>query len=177
MSRLGKKPIALGDKVEASVASGVFTIKGPLGTLTRTFPDVVEIVVANGEVTTKLLSNNPDSLPLWGTVSSHIKNMVQGVSKGFEEKLLIEGIGYKGEVKGDSIVMSLGFSHPVNVPIAPGLKVTIDKNIITIKGVDRELVSQFAANIRAMKKPEPYKGKGIMYVGEHIRRKQGKKTV
>lgn len=177
MSRLGKKPIVLGDKVEANIASGVFTVKGPLGTLTRAFPDVIEVAIANGEVTTKLLSNNPDSLPLWGTVSAHIKNMIQGVSKGFEEKLLIEGIGFKGEVRGEAIVMSLGFSHPVNVSVPQGLKVTIDKNIITIKGVDRELVSQFAANVRALKKPEPYKGKGIMYVGEHIRRKQGKKTV
>lgn len=177
MSRLGKKPIVLGNKVEASITSGALTVKGPLGSLSRVFPPVVEVAVANGEVTTKLVSNNPESLPLWGTVASHIKNMVEGVTKGFEEKLLIEGIGYKADVKGESLVMSLGFSHPVNVAVPSGLKITVDKNIITIKGIDRELVSRFAANIRAMKKPEPYKGKGIMYVGEKIRRKQGKKTV
>ena len=113
---------------------------------------------------------------LWGTYSSHIQNMVKGVATPFAKKLILEGIGYKSEVKGSNLVMALGFSHQVIVPVPEGLKVTAEKNIITTTGADKELVGSFAAKVRSLKKPEPYKGKGMRYEGEVIKRKQGKKT-
>ncbi|HEY6019370.1 MAG TPA: 50S ribosomal protein L6, partial [Candidatus Paceibacterota bacterium] len=111
-----------------------------------------------------------------GTVAAHIKNMISGVNAGFTKKLLVEGVGYKWEVKGKQLQLALGFSHPVLVDIPEGLTVVADKGTLTITGIDTEKVGQFAANIRALKKPEPYKGKGIRYEGEVIRRKQGKKA-
>jgi large subunit ribosomal protein L6 len=114
---------------------------------------------------------------LWGTFNSHISNMVAGVNKAFEKKLILEGIGFKSEVRGDKIVFALGFSHSVEVVIPATLKVTADKNNITISGADKEEVGSFAAKLRSLKKPEPYKGKGMRYSDEIIRRKQGKKSV
>ncbi|MEK7068361.1 MAG: 50S ribosomal protein L6, partial [Patescibacteria group bacterium] len=113
---------------------------------------------------------------LVGTYASHIRNMLQGVTAGFTKKLLVEGVGFKWDVQGKTVNLALGFSHPVKVAIPEGLTVTADKGALTIVGFDKELVGQFAANIRALKKPEPYKGKGIRYEGEVIRRKQGKKA-
>jgi large subunit ribosomal protein L6 len=118
-----------------------------------------------------------ESRALWGTYGSHIANMVAGVNKPFEKKLILEGIGYKSEVKGDKIVFALGFSHPVEVLIPSGIKVTAEKNNITVSGIDKEEVGKFTANIRALKKPEPYKGKGMRYADEVVKRKQGKKSV
>lgn len=177
MSRIGKKPIKLEGKTTATLAGDVLTVTGPNGTISRTFKPEITITIADGQVSLEPKKKTLETNALWGTYASHIENMVTGVNTPFKEVLVIEGIGYKAEVKGDKIVFSLGFSHLVNVPIPTGLKVTSDKNIITIVGIDKEQVGQFTANIRALKKPEPYKGKGIMYQGEVIRRKQGKKTV
>ena len=113
---------------------------------------------------------------LWGTYASHIENVIKGVNDAYTKKLIIEGIGYKADVEGTDLVLALGFSHPIKVSIPPSLKVTSEKGIITVTGVSKEEVGQFAANIRAFKKPEPYKGKGIHYEDEVIRRKQGKKS-
>lgn len=176
MSRLAKKPVQLPEKTSATYADGVITITGPLGSLSRTFSTDGVMIAVEGNTVTISAKNTEVVDPIVGTVASHIRNMVAGVNKAFEEKLQIEGIGYKAEVKGDKIVLSLGFSHQVPVEIPKTLKVTVDKNIITTSGINKEEVSQFAAQIRALKKPEPYKGKGIMYVGEVIRRKQGKKA-
>jgi len=114
---------------------------------------------------------------LWGTMASHIVNMLKGVNQVFEKKLIIEGVGFKSEVKGDKLVLSLGFSHLVELDIPRGLVVKAEKNNITVTGIDKELVGQWTATVRAKKKPEPYKGKGIRYAGEVVRRKQGKKSV
>ena len=137
---------------------------------------VIEVIVDGNSVALKPKKETLESRALWGTYASHISNMVSGVNKPFEKKLILEGIGYKSEVRGDKIVFALGFSHPVEVSIPSGLKVTAEKNNITVSGSDKELVGLFAANLRALKKPEPYKGKGMRYDGEVIARKQGKKS-
>ena len=177
MSRIAKKPIAIPEKTDVSFAAGVLTVKGPLGELKKTLRPDIEVKVENKEVTLTPVRNSLDVLALWGTYASHLRNMMAGVHTAFVKKLIVEGIGYKSDVKGKELVMALGFSHPVNMIIPEGLKVTAEKNIITISGMDCELVGLFAAQVRGMKKPEPYKGKGIRYEGEVIRRKQGKKSV
>ena len=139
---------------------------------------ICKLVNINVLAVSVALKNEGDDLsPLWGTYASHIINMLEGVTKGFVKKLEIQGIGFKAEVKGDSMVMNLGFSHSVSLPIPKGLKVTSDKGLITIEGVSKESVGAFAAKLRDQKKPEPYKGKGVRYEGEHVQMKQGKKTV
>src|SRR3989344_5529161 len=155
MSRVGKKVIAIPPKTEVSMSGYVLTVKGPLGTLTK-------------KITL-------ETKALWGTYASHIMNMIKGVSTPFVKKLIVEGIGFKSEVKGKNLVLALGFSHPVNVLIPETLKVTAEKNVIIATGIDKEVVGEFMASVRALKKPEPYKGKGIRYEGEVVKRKQEKK--
>lgn len=176
MSRIGKKVIAIPAKTEVSYSAGLFTVKGPLGTLTKKFKPEIEITVGEKEITLVPKKITLENRALWGTYASHIMNMVNGVTTPFVKKLILEGIGYKSEVKGSNLVLALGFSHLVNVPIPEGLKVTAEKNLITATGIDKEVVGEFAANIRSLKKPEPYKGKGMRYEGEVVKRKQGKKT-
>lgn len=180
MSRIGKQPIVLPAKVEASLNDGVLTVKGPLGELKREFKNTIAITVEGNEIKLspagKNTRENSALNPLWGTYAAHIRNMVTGVTTGFTKELIIEGIGFKVAVQGDNLVLELGFSHPVKMPIPAGLKVTVEKGNMTIKGNDLEILGQFAASVRALKPTEPYKGKGIRYVGEHILRKQGKKT-
>lgn len=177
MSRIAKKPIIIPEKTEATCASGVLTIKGPLGELKKDIRSEIEIKIENGSITLIPKSHDLDSLALWGTYASHIRNMLEGVNKLYEKKLIVEGIGFKADVKGNEIYLALGFSHPVVRPIPAGLKVVSEKNIITVTGIDIEKVGQFVSQIRSLKKPEPYKGKGIRYSDEVIRRKQGKKSV
>ena len=177
MSRIAKKPIAIPAKTEVSYSSGVLTVKGPLGEIKKSFNSDISIKVENNEITLTPTRQSLDVLALWGTYASHIRNMLEGVNKAFEKKLIVEGIGFKSDIKGKEIHLALGFSHPVVRPIPEGLKVTAEKNVITVSGIDSEAVGQFTAKIRALKKPEPYKGKGIRYSDEVIRRKQGKKSV
>lgn len=177
MSRIGKQLITIPAGVTATLAGGEFTAKGPLGTLTRRFNPEIEITLKGEEITLQPKMLNVDTRALWGTYASHIHNMVQGVKDGFSRKLLIEGIGYKANLVGEKLVFNLGLSHQVELPIPAGLKVTVDKNVaLTIIGADKELVGQFASTIRMLKPPEPYKGKGIRYEGEVVRRKEGKKA-
>lgn len=177
MSRIAKKGIILNEKTEASVNGGDFVVKGPKGTLSRYFLPEVEIRLDGKEISLNLLKDNNQTKALWGTYASHIKNMVKGVNDGFEKKLILEGVGFKSQVSGKKLVLALGFSHPVEFLIPDNLNVTAEKNIITISGIDKESVGGFAAKIRSLKKPEPYKGKGFRYENEVIRRKQGKKNV
>ena len=174
MSRVGKKPIIIPEKTEVKFDGHVMSVKGPLGTITRVFRPDVNIKVTPQAV--EVSAGRPDAFPLWGTYASHIRNMIKGVHTAYVKKLVVEGIGFKSDVKGAELVMSLGFSHPVKVAIPAGLTVTADKNVITITGVDKELVGRFTSEVRSNKKPEPYKGKGIRYENEVVRRKQGKKT-
>lgn len=176
MSRVGKQQLQIPDKTEVSYEGGVFRVKGPLGTLEKPFKDAVAITIENGVVTFAQKGNDPFSKAIWGTYASHVKNMLAGVNAPYVKKLILEGVGFKSEVKGKELHLALGFSHPVIVKIPEGLTVTAEKNLVTISGIDKELVGEFAASTRARKKPEPYKGKGFRYDNEVIRRKQGKKT-
>lgn len=176
MSRIGKKIINIPEKVEISLVGRTLTVKGPLGTLARDFKPVIEIKINGQEITLNPTKNDVETRSLWGTYSSHISNMIEGVTKGFEKKMSIEGVGYKVNISGNKVVMDLGLSHSVEVVIPEGIKAVSEKNNFSFSGIDKELVGQFSAKIRAYKKTEPYKGKGIRYVGEYIRRKQGKKS-
>lgn len=178
MSRIGKQLINLSAGVEAEINAGEVAIKGPKGRLTlKTHPAVT--VVQEGP-TLKVFVNNPEEKKersLWGLFASLLKNMVIGVTQGYEKKLEMSGIGFKAEIKEKNLVLNIGFSHPVNFSIPEGLEITVEKEFITVKGIDKQLVGETAAQIRALKKPEPYQGKGIKYVGEVIRRKAGKTAV
>ena len=174
MSRVAKKPIIIPEKTTVTVAPGKVTVKGPLGEMTRDFKPGISFKVENGAI--QVTQQRPEDYMLVGTYASHVKNMIKGVNQGFTKKLIIEGIGFKSDVKGAKLDLSLGFSHPISVEIPKDLKVTAEKNVITVTGVSNEAVGEFAAKVRALKKPEPYKGKGIRYDGEVIRRKQGKKA-
>ena len=181
MSRIGKQEINIpaGVKVTISASSlgNIVTVVGPKGTLTKSFRDDITITIAEKVINLTIQRNDKFSKSLWGTYASHLKNMIAGVQTPYQKKLILEGVGFKSEVKGKEFHFALGFSHPVIVKIPDTITATADKNNITISGADKELVGSFTAAIRALKKPEPYKGKGIRYEGEVIRRKQGKKTV
>lgn len=177
MSRIGKKGIAIPEKTEVTVVDGLVTVKGPLGELSRKVRDDVAVTVENGLVSLAPKTDELEAIALWGTFASHINNMVMGVNKFFEVKLELQGIGFKVEVKGETVVLALGFSHPVEVSIPEGIKILAEKNIITVSGIDKDKVGEFAARLRSLKKPEPYKGKGMRYAGEVIKIKQGKKSV
>lgn len=177
MSRLGKQSIVIPAGVDVKKDHGTITVKGPLGELRRVFADTIEITVANGEITTKPVVDTQETKALWGTYAAHLRNMIRGVTEGFQKKLIIEGVGYKAELSGANMVLSLGFSHKINKAVPQGVKAVVEKGVVTLTGTDKEVVGQFAADIRAHKKPEPYKGKGIRYEGEVVRRKQGKRSV
>ncbi len=177
MSRIAKKPILIPEKTDVSFASGILTVKGPLGEIKKSLRSEIDVKIDGGQISLIPERQSLDILALWGTYASHIRNMIEGVHKAFEKKLIVEGIGFKSDVKGTELHLALGFSHPVVKKIPEGLKVTAEKNIITVSGIDIEKVGQFVAQVRALKKPEPYKGKGIRYSDETIRRKQGKKSV
>jgi large subunit ribosomal protein L6 len=176
MSRLGKQHLVIPTNTTVSVVGDKVTVKGPLGELVRVFRPEVSIMVEGDHVKFEPTNNSKFAKSLWGTVASHVGNMIDGVNKPFVKELLVEGVGFKSEVSGNELVMSLGFSHQVRLPIPSTLKVTAEKNVITISGNNIEDVGQFAAFVRKHKKPEPYKGKGIRYRNEVIRRKEGKKS-
>lgn len=176
MSRTGKKPIKIPEKTEVKVSGNVLSVKGPLGELKKNFDSNIVVSINGGEITVKPAREDASLSVAWGTTVSHIKNMLAGVNKNYEKKLIIEGIGFKADIKGKEIVFGLGFSHPVKLAIPDGLKVVSDKTGVTVTGINKEVVGEFTAKIRSLKKPEPYKGKGIRYDTEVIRRKEGKKT-
>ena len=159
MSRIGKQQINIPEKTEVKVSDGQVFVKGPLGDLTLKIRPEITVKVENNLVTTTPNSDTVFVRSLWGTYSSHILNMVNGVNKPFEKKLVVEGVGFKANVKGKDLVMNLGFSHEVLIKIPDDLNVVAEKNIITVSGIDKEKVGRFSADIRARKKPEPYKGK------------------
>lgn len=175
MSRIGKKPIIIPAGTEATLSANVLTVKGPKGTLSFTHRREVgvtvgEEVVVNKIGTTKLAS------ALWGTTAKLIANMFEGVTTGFTKQLELNGVGYRMNLQGNKLVMALGFSHPVEMIVPEGVEAKIENNVITISGIDRQAVGQFAAVIKKRKPVEPYKGKGFRYVGEIVRRKEGKRA-
>lgn len=178
MSRIGKQIIGIPQGTDVLFEGSRMTVRGPLATLTRDIPrGVILEKTADGVVVTPA-NNSKSSRSLWGTFASHVKNMVHGVQKPYEKKLILEGVGYKVELKGnDVLVLRVGFSHPVEVSAPTGITIAVEKNIITVTGSDKELVGSFTARIRKIKPPEPYKGKGMRYENEVVRRKQGKKAV
>jgi large subunit ribosomal protein L6 len=177
MSRLGKQPITIPEKTDITVTADSISVKGPLGALERPLRSEVKVEVKDGEVTVTPTKNSKLARALWGTYSAHINNMVRGVNKPFEKKLVVEGVGYRAEAQGNKIVLNVGYSHPVELVAPEGVELLVEKNNITVKGINKDDVGEFAANIRATRKPEPYKGKGIRYENEVVRRKQGKKAV
>lgn len=176
MSRIAKKPIIIPNGVNVSYEAGVFAVKGPLGSLSKNFRPEINIAIKDKEIEVTQGGKSVLAKALLGTYASHIKNMIKGVTEGFEKKLMIEGVGLRYNLVGDKVKLDLGFSHPVEKSIPAGLKVVIEKNLMSVSGIDKELVGEFSAKIRSLKKTEPYKGKGIRYVGEFVRRKQGKKA-
>lgn len=177
MSRLGKQPIAIPSGVEITFASGVLTVKGPKGTLSQAVRDLVSVVIENNTVAFAPAKDTLQARALWGTYAAIARNLIEGVTTGFKKVLEIEGVGYRAEAQGQKLTMSLGFSHPIVIEVPQGITAAVEKGVITITGADKHAVGQFAANVRKVKKPEPYKGKGIRYQGEYIIRKQGKKAV
>lgn len=177
MSRLGKQPVEVPSGVTVEVAEGVLKVKGSKGQLEKKLPPEVAVTVEGNVVTVSKTKETKQARALWGTIAAHLNNMIAGVTEGFKKELEIEGVGYRAEAQGNKIKLNVGFSHPVELTAPAGVEISVEKSLITVSGIDKEVVGQFAANIRKVKKPEPYKGKGIHYVGEYIIRKQGKKGV
>lgn len=176
MSRLATKPLPT-NKADVSVSGSTLTVKGPKGTLTKEVHPGVRVSVDGSGVSVSPTNNSRLAKALVGTYASHVKNMIRGVETPYIKKLVLDGVGYRMEVKGNALVLTVGFSHPVSLPIPSEIKATVDKNVLTLESINKESVGQFAANVRRVKPPEPYLGKGIHYEGEVIRRKQGKKAV
>lgn len=177
MSRLGKLPVTIPSGVTVTQENGVLTVKGPKAELSRPVRKDVEIVVEGTTITLTPKQDSDLAPALWGTYAAHVRNMITGVTDGFTRVLQIEGVGYRAAVQGRELVLNMGFSHPVNMTIPEGIEAEVQKSDIILKGPDKEALGQFAADVRKVKKPEPYKGKGIRYQGEYINRKQGKKAV
>jgi large subunit ribosomal protein L6 len=176
MSRLGKKAFTIPQGVTVKCEEGVLTVTGPKGTLSRPVRKEVTVTIGEGEVTFTPQVGSMLAAKLWGTYAAHLINMATGVTTGYTRILELEGVGYRAEVKGKQLVLSVGFSHPVPLDIPEGISAVVEKGVITLSGNDKDQLGQFAANVRKVRKPEPYKGKGIRYRGEFIIRKQGKKA-
>jgi large subunit ribosomal protein L6 len=175
MSRIGKKPIEIPDKVRISRDRSTVKVEGPRGSLSVQIPQGVEVVADHGTIEVRRLSNGRKERSYHGLVRTLVANMVTGVSTGFEKGLEISGVGYRAEKSGDILRLLLGYSGPVEYHIPEGIDIRVDKQVnIVVSGIDRQLVGRVAAEIRDLKKPEPYKGKGIRYAGEQVRRKVGK---
>ncbi|KAA0948607.1 50S ribosomal protein L6 [Sporosarcina sp. ANT_H38] len=176
MSRIGKKPIEVPENVTVTIAEGNFvTVKGPKGELTNTFNTDIKIEQENNVITLIRPSESKDHRSIHGTTRSLIANMVIGVSQGFERKLELVGVGYRASLQGSKLVLNIGFSHPVEFTPEEGIEVEVPANTkITVRGINKERVGALASNIRKVRPPEPYKGKGIRYEGEIVRRKEGK---
>lgn len=177
MSRIGKKPINLPAGVSAKKEGAFITVSGPKGELKKEINLLlVSVELTDNNIEIKSVNESQEAKILWGTTAAHLKNMIRGVSEGYAKSLEIEGIGFRAEVRDGKLVLNLGFSHPVFVEHLPGINFQVVKNIITVSGIDKEKVGEMASRIKALKKPDPYKGKGIRYQGEVVLRKAGKKA-
>ncbi len=179
MSKIGKKPIQIPNGVEAKFDSGLLSLKGPKGSLQKNIPSFLDLVI-NGEISIKPKNDSQNSkevMALWGLTRALVNNMIKGITEGFEKVLEFQGVGYKAVTKGDELELGLGYSHPVKVKAPQGIEFKVEKNTIRISGIDKDLVGKVAADIRTKREPEPYKGSGIRYQGEIIKRKAGKKAV
>lgn len=176
MSRIGKNPILIPKDVEVKIENQEVTVKGPKGELSREVRPEIKVSQKDGKIFVLPQRETKKTKAFWGLTRSLVANMVQGVSEGFEKKLRLKGLGFKAEVKDNILVLRVGFSHPVSVKTPEGIKFSMEGNIVTVSGIDKEKVSQTAASIRKIRKPEPYKGIGIRYIDEVVRRKPGKRV-
>lgn len=174
MSRIGKQPIPIPDKVKVSIKDRSITVEGPKGKLGFEIDPVITVNVDGNEIVVTRPNDSRRNRAFHGLTRALIANMVRGVSNGFEKKLEIQGVGYRAAKQGAALNFQLGYSHPILFEPPAGIELAVDRNIVTVAGIDKQAVGQVAAQIRALRKPEPYKGKGIRYLGEHVRRKAGK---
>mgnify|MGYP001602707216 CR=1 FL=1 len=176
MSRIGKQPVSIPKGVQVNITGATVSVKGPKGELQRAFSSQITIEMKDGQLVVTRPSDAKTIRALHGTTRALLRNMVVGVSEGFTKSLQIEGVGYRAELKGKQLVMALGYSHPVEVDPPAGISFAVDEKtkIVTVSGIDKELVGQVTSDIRNWRPPEPYKGKGLRYVGERVRRKAGK---
>lgn len=177
MSRIGKKNILIPTGVEIKVDNGFVKVKGPKGEVSRPLRPEMDVEISNGILSVAPRTSSRETSSLWGLTRALLANDIRGVSEGYAKKMEIEGIGYKSVVEGNSLVLNVGFTHPIKVEAPEGVKFSVEKNVITISGVDKEKITQIASRIKKVRPPEPYKGKGIHYQGEIIRRKLGKRAV
>ncbi len=177
MSRIGRKPIPVPAGVEVSIAPGRVAVRGPLGALEQAVPQRMSIEQADGELLVSRPTDRGPDRALHGLTRTLLANMVEGVTKGFERRLEIQGVGYRAQLKGSDLELALGFSHPVPVKAPDGIEFEVPQpTIVVVKGIDKQQVGQVAAEIRSLRPPEPYKGKGVRYAGEYVRRKIGKRA-
>jgi len=176
MSRIGKKPVEIPKGVEVKIDKNIITAKGPKGNLSLEIHPRIKVVLEDGKIVLKRPTDEKQDKALHGTMRSLISNMIEGVSKGYEKVLEIFGVGYRAQLQGNRLIFSLGYSHPVEFQLPDGIKATVDQKqtTITLSSADKHLLGQIAANIRALRPPDPYKGKGIRYADEHLKLKPGK---
>jgi large subunit ribosomal protein L6 len=175
MSRIGKRPIPIPEKVSITIAGQTVSVKGPKGELSRTLVPEVTVEEEGGTVLVKIPEDNRIAQQRHGLSRTLVANMVEGVSQGFQKRLEIQGVGYRAQMQGNNLVLSMGYSHPVTIEPPAGIQITVENNTnVIVSGIDKEIVGNIAASIRAIRPPEPYKGKGIRYSGEFVRRKVGK---
>lgn len=178
MSRVGKKLIDIPSGVSVQVNGNHIQVVGPKGNLELMIQHPIEVQVADSQlvVVPSASSKISEITKFWGLYRALIQNLITGVSQGYEKKLQVEGVGYRVSLQGTKLVMALGYSHPVEIEAPKGITFSVEKNVVTVSGIDKQLVGQIAANIRSKREPEPYKGKGVRYVGEYVRMKEGKKA-
>ena len=177
MSHIGKRKINIPDNVDFKIEANIVKVKGPKGEISVGIPPVLEFKLEAKEFSLFPKSEENKTRAAWGLTNALISNAVKGAVNGFSRQLEIKGVGYRASVQGNKLILLLGFSHPMEITAPSGIAFNVEKNIITISGIDKQLVGEIAAKIRDMKKPEPYKGKGIRYVGEYVRQKAGKKAI
>ena len=176
MSRIGKKPVTIPDKVEVTLSANVLTVKGTKGTLTFPHHYEVAIKIEEGKVLVEKKGVTKRAQALWGTTAKLIQNMIEGVTTGFTKQLELNGVGYRMSLAGKKLTLALGFSHPVVVELPEKVEGKVENNVLTLTSIDKQILGEFAAYVRKQKPVEPYKGKGFRYVGEQVRRKEGKKA-
>lgn len=177
MSRVGKKPIEIPKTVEVKIEGNKVLVKGPKGELSQEIYPEVQVELKENKIIVSPKIKVKKTNAMWGTTRALVANCIKGVIDGFEKKLEIRGLGYRGSLEGESLVLQVGFTHPFKIEAPEGIKFSVEKNIITVSGINKELVGQTASKIKKIRKPEPYKGKGIRYLGEVVRKKAGKKAV
>jgi len=176
MSRIGKKPIEIPKEVEVKIENQEITIKGPKGESSQKIRPEIEVVTKEGKILVSPKKETKETKAFWGLTRALLANIIQGVTEGFEKKLEIKGVGYKANLEGEDLILQLGFSHPVKIKKPEGIKFLIEKNIISVSGINKQLVGEAAARIRQVRPPDSYKGKGIRYLGEIVKKKEGKRA-